>query len=487
MSNLEQLSDEQRTQYEAIAREVQRFVDDDLYHQGIERLDLILGGVPDDTDWKLFRGALYGKRAEFLLELEDDEGAWRDAQKAMNGGWYDAVVHGIAGWAMFNMDDLDRAREQFDLSLDLDPRRIPALMGRALVYMELDELDLARGDLSTALQVDSHNPAAYSLRAEVDLALGANESARRDIEKARRLDPSDSDIALLHARLAAVNADFRTALDALSDAIDDEEASLEALLLRSHIRLSQGELDGAKKDAIRASNNYADEAFAFVQLANVQLSAGSSALALKAAERAVGLDPSLPDGYLARAAALRIAGREEEAQKDFERASSEPVELPYFLLGPAFEALDGDEFHSVLTELLHNSGTTDQAARATQEAAESMAQGKGMPSNPFAALGGLGGGLGGLGGLGGMGGMDPSRMLDQLFDQDGNIKPALKPLLKMAMRNAPAMMKNMPDSMLESQGLDRETLESMDMSNISEEQLEEQMRLFYKMMKNKDS
>jgi Tfp pilus assembly protein PilF len=354
-------------------------------------------------------------------------------------------------------------------------------MGRALVYMELDELDLARGDLSTAIQVDAESASAYSLRAEVDLALGARESARRDIEKARRLDPEDKDIALLHARLSAVNADYKAALSALDDAIDEEEASLEALLLRSHIRLSTGEVDGAKKDAIRASNTYNDEAFAFVQLAHVQLSAGSGALAMKAAERAVGLDPSLPDGYLARAAALRLSGKEDEAQKDFERASSEPVELPYFLLGPAFEVVDGDGFQSSLMDMLHSGGATEQAAQATERAAESVAQGKGMPRNPFAGMGGLGG----LGGLGG--GFDPATILDQVFDEDGNMKPALKPLLKMAMKNAPSLMKNMPKSMIEKSGVDPEMLENMDMSNISEEQLEEQMRLFYKMMKNKES
>jgi hypothetical protein len=76
-------------------------------------------------------------------------------------------------------------------------------------------------------------------------------------------------------------------------------------------------------------------------------------------------------------------------------------------------------------------------------------------------------------------------MLDQVFDADGNIKPAFKPIMRMAMKNAPNLLKSVPPSMLKNMGgLDPSQLENFDMDNVSEEQLEAQMRLFYKMVKS---
>jgi hypothetical protein len=93
----------------------------------------------------------------------------------------------------------------------------------------------------------------------------------------------------------------------------------------------------------------------------------------------------------------------------------------------------------------------------------------------------------GFGGLGGPGpfGVDPMKMLGQVFDEDGNVRPTFKPILRMAMKNAPALLKTMPPSMLKNMGgIDPDQLENFDPSQLSEEELEAQMRLFYKMVQS---
>lgn len=463
------LTDDQQTQFDYIQTEIEQFLEDELYHQGIERLDVILGSMGEAEDYRLLRGAILSRRAELLLELEDDEGAWSDAQKAMNMGWYDATVYSIAGWAMFHMDELEVALEQFGKSLDLDPDRVPSLTGRAMAHIELEEWDSAHNDLSRAIQLDPDNPSSYAFRAEVEVFLGTLESALRDIEKARKLAPDDPDYALLHARLLTGIGEVETALEAVDAAIRDDEATLEALLLRSHLRVLSGDSTRARKDAMRASNAYPDEAFSFVQLAQVQLASGNAVLALKAAERAVKLDPSLPDAYIARGAALQLQGELDRATEDFDRVRGEPIELPLFLLGPIYDAVDATGFTDEILHLL-NAG---EGAPANDDAAS--APGKAPGKNPFA---GLGAGIPGLG-------INPMTMLDQIFDDEGNVRPAFKPILKMAMKNAPSLLKTVPPGMLKDMGnIDPSMLDGVDPNDISEEQLEAQMRLFYKMVKN---
>lgn len=479
------LSEELQQQLDYINGELEPFLADELYHQGISRLDAILQGVPaTDEDYRPLRGALCARRAELLLELEEDEEAWEWAQKAMNAGWYDASVYSIAGWAMYHMDEGDRALEQFDNALALDPDREPTLIGRALVHMDAEEWDLARTDLSRAIQLDPEHASAYAMRAEIDIYVGAINAARRDIERARELAPEDPDYALFHARLLTAQQTPMAALDVLEETMDDD-ASLEALLLRSQLHMLAGNLDKARKDAMHASNSFPDEAFAFVVLASIQLAQESTALALKAAERAVKLDPSLPDAYMMRYAALNARGETEKAKEDLERAADEPTELFMFLLGPCYELADMAPFAEGVRDIIDRD-FQDKAQNDDQPDPEAEAPAAGG----FAGMGGLSGlknlaGLAGGGGLGGPGpfGMDPMKMLGQVFDDDGNIRPAFKPIMKMAMKNAPALLKTVPPSMLKNMGdIDPDQLENFDPADLSEEELEAQMRLFYKMV-----
>lgn len=474
-----ELSDELQEQLDFINGEIQQFLDDELYHQGISRLDVIMQGVPDDDDYRPLRGALFARRAELLLELEQDEDAWEWAQNAMNAGWYDASVYSIAGWAMFGLDESDRALEMFDKALELDPDRLPSLNGRALVHMEMEEYDLARVDLSKAIQHDPENASAFALRAEIGVYVGTIQSAQRDIEKAREIDAEDPDYALFHARLLTATGDAAQARSVLEEAIDEEDATLEALLLRSQLRLLAGDTEEARKDAMLASNNFPDEAFAFVVLASIQLAQSNTALALKAAERAVKLDPSLPDAYMMRYAALKARGEDERAAEDLDRAADEPTELFMFLLGPCFELADMSPLSGHMRQIIEQ----NMQPPTTEEEGE-------QPPNPFGGEmpDGMPGGFPGLGGLGGLGGpgpfgLDPMKMLNQVFDDDGNVRPTFKPILKMAMKNAPALLKTVPPNMLKNMGnIDPEQLENFDPSELSEEELEAQMRLFYKMV-----
>lgn len=461
------LPEEQRDLYTAIVHEVQPLIDDESHAQAIARIDVILQGIPVDQEHRLLRAAFLAKRGEIKLEAEYYEEAEEDIRHAMHNGMRHPTVWALAGWAQFQMDKPEKAREYFDRVLEANPDEVSALTGRALVLQDLEEPEKARADLTHAIHCDPSDGSLYAMRADVHIQLGELEQAERDLREARDYDPRDPDFALMYGRLMAAMGRSQEALEVVEEALKlDGEPTLEALLLRSHLRLVNGQGDRARADAMSASNRFPDEAFALVQLAQVQLAEGNTALALKAAERAVKLDPSLPDSYLVRGAARRLNGDEEAATEDFQRASQAPAELPMFLFGAAYDALDPQDYHATLFGNL-------QAQAPQERAAPADAAGGGAGGNPFGGMPGMGGG------------MDPMRMMGQMFDDEGNLRGPFKPLLKMAMKNAPTILKNMPPGVLKNMGgVDPEMLEQLDLDNLSPDELEAQMKQFYKMMQS---
>lgn len=458
------LPEPMRPLYQAIVGELEPFVEAESYAQAIARLEMVLRTVPSDQDNRLLRAALLAKRGELHMEAEDYEDAEDDIRHALQNGLRVPAIYALAGWTNYYLDQLEEARGHFERVLSDAPDDVSALKGRALVLQDLEELDEAMADLDKAIALTSDDATLYGMRAELLVGAGQLERATKDIIQARQIDPRDPDLAIAHARLLAVEGDIDGAVKVVDKALRQDDLSLEALLLRSHLRLVSDRKVDARADAMTATKRYPEEAFAFVQLAQVQLAEESFALALKAAERAVALDSSLPDAYLVRGAAKRGQGQEAEAAEDFKRGAQSPAELPQFIFGPAFEAIDGQNLHQAAVETMYG---------GTAPVEEPSAGG----GNPFGGFP--------FGGMGGMGGMDPMRMMSQMFDDEGNIRPAFRPILRMALKNAPALLKNMPPGMLKGMGgMDPEMLKGMNLDNLSADDIEAQMKEVYKMMKS---
>jgi tetratricopeptide (TPR) repeat protein len=453
------LSTEQEQRLEAIHEELEPLREHGQLRTALTSLDSIVANVPDTDEYRLFRGALRALRADFLLDLGESDQALDAAESAIQAGWKHAEAFDVAGWANFTLDRPEIARGHFDRALEHQPDRISALMGRALALIDVEELEHARSDLTHAINLEGSDAELHALRADVFVRMSKFEQAQRDLEQARELAGDEPDYALQLARLMMVQGRADEAAEVIEEAVDGEETALEALLLRSHIHLLAGRNEQARADAIRASNSFPDEAFAFVQLAHVQLASGKSNMAVKAAERAVELDASLSDAYMVRGAARHMRGETDGAREDFDRAHRAPAELPMFLLGSCYGVLEASGFQTSMRDML--SRYTE--ALSDQEGAEGQA-GKGGP--PF-------------------GKFDPMELLDQVFDDSGNMKGRFKPFLEMAMKNAPNILKNVPPSLLRNVGgLDPSQLKDIDLSEMSSDQIEEQMRQFYEMMQS---
>lgn len=447
------LSEQQAQHLQAIRDEIEPMRARGQVRKARKSLDSIVANVPDSADYGMLRAALRALRADLSLDLGEAGAAVEDAQAALDAGWRRPQVFDAVGWANYNLDRPEAARDFFDEALERDPDLVSSLMGRALALVDVDELDHARSDLTHALNIDSDDAELWAMRADVLVRMSKFDQAERDLVQARELD-DDPEYALQLARLMMVQGRAEEAAEVIDEAVEGEETALEALLLRSHLHVLGGRNEQARADAIRASNKFPDEAFAFVQLAHVQLAAGKSNLALKAAERAVELDPSLSDAYMVRGAARHMRGDTQDAQQDFERARQAPAELPMFLLGPCYGVLEATGFETSMSDMLNRYSETMSA--------EAGADGQ----QPF-------------------GNFDPMNLLGQVFDESGQMKGRFKPFLEMAMKNAPNILKNVPPGLLRNVGgLDPSQLEGIDLSEMSSEQMEEQMRKFYEMMQS---
>ena len=458
-SPAERLPEEQRVQYEQICDELTPYLETNAPSPALRKIDRFLEQIPDDDEHRRLRGGLWSQRAEFGLDLDLDEQVLEDVERALEAGWRDADTHATAGWAAYAMERSGAARDHFDAALDVDADHLSALTGRGLALIDIEEYELAHSDFTHAINLDPSSAELYALRAEALVGMRDLEKAERDVRKARELAPDDPEYALSLTRLSLVRGNIEAAREAIDDAIDEEAPDLESLLLRSHLRMLAGDGSGARRDAIRASNHYPDEAFAFVQLVHVQLAEGKLSLAKKAADRAVKLDPSLPDAYMVRGATLQMQGNHDEANDDLERARRAPAELPMFLLGSFHEVLEASGFNHSMMDLL------DQYTSMYEESAEGDAQGGPDPSD-FA-------------------GFDPQQVMDRVFDDSGNIDDRVKPFFEMALQNAPNILKNLPPGLVQGLGgVDPSDLEDLDLDDLSSEEMEEQLKQFYEMMQS---
>lgn len=91
-----------------------------------------------------------------------------------------------------NVTKLDKALEDLDRALELDPKSVDALVARASVHAQLKHMDLAMADAEASLQIAEKDD-AYSVIGDVYLSQGNYDRAIENFARARRIDSSVAD------------------------------------------------------------------------------------------------------------------------------------------------------------------------------------------------------------------------------------------------------------------------------------------------------
>jgi Tfp pilus assembly protein PilF len=86
------------------------------------------------------------------------------------------------------------AIKDFGRAIELDPRSVPAYLGRALAHMKAEAFDESEADVTRALELDPRSALAFAYRALVYKATAQPDLGAKEIEKAMRLEPERPEV-----------------------------------------------------------------------------------------------------------------------------------------------------------------------------------------------------------------------------------------------------------------------------------------------------
>lgn len=107
------------------------------------------------------------------------------------------------GRAYSRMQEYDRAVQDFDEAIRLDPDFLNAFFQRGDAYLARQDYDRAIRDYDAVIQLDPNDAIAFKYRGDAYLAKADYDRAIQDYDEAIRLDPSDTDAAEARARASS--------------------------------------------------------------------------------------------------------------------------------------------------------------------------------------------------------------------------------------------------------------------------------------------
>ncbi len=100
------------------------------------------------------------------------------------------------GEIAFGEGDLDKALEEFNQAVRLDPTSAAVFNNRAICWRLKGQLAKARKDHDEAVRLGPNTPRIYASRAATWLAAGEWDKAIKDYDEVLRLSPDDTDTYL---------------------------------------------------------------------------------------------------------------------------------------------------------------------------------------------------------------------------------------------------------------------------------------------------
>ena len=183
-----------------------------------------------------------------------------------------AYVYGARGIAHADSWDLDRAIQDYNTALELDPNDASVYRNRGLAFIQKRVMDRARRDLDKAIELSPEYATAYNDRAGT---FGTDvDSAIRDYSKAIQIEP-DNPIFYMN---------------------------------RGNAYSKRNEFDKAIRDFNRATEIDPHEALAYFGRAGVYNGMGEYDSAINDLDKAIELDPTFPFSYKNRARARFLSG-----------------------------------------------------------------------------------------------------------------------------------------------------------------------------------
>lgn len=178
------------------------------------------------------------------------------------------------------------AIDSYTTALKIEPKSTSLLLKRAALYVEQGLNTTAMADYNEALLIQPDNKEALTVRAYLYSKRGEYDKAMTDYNHLRLLEPNNFDARFGMAMLAQKRKDFRSAMEQLNTLISEYNANAALYLAR----------------------------------ANVEMDITHPDLALIDVERAIALDPTVPEAFVLRGDIHLRLKKKVLAQQDYLRA-----------------------------------------------------------------------------------------------------------------------------------------------------------------------
>jgi tetratricopeptide (TPR) repeat protein len=171
-----------------------------------------------------------------------------------------AIVHNNRGLAYNRSRQYERAIQDLNEAIRLDPNYAPAFHNRGLAFQQNGEYNDALADYDRAIQLGLKNAETFNNRGTIYASRGEYERAIADYDQAIRLDPKDAKNVYNRGFTYRVKGQYDRAIQDYDQAIRLNPNLAVAWLERGTVYLEKGEYDRAIQDfneAIRLDPIYA--------------------------------------------------------------------------------------------------------------------------------------------------------------------------------------------------------------------------------------
>ena len=283
--------------------------------EGLEAIESVLRGDPDNTEALLMRGRVYANNAkkEYEKALADYTTAIRHDPDFMAAYLERASL-------LARMGQPERALQDLDQAARLSPRSLPVRVARGRAYLHLERWADALRVFSDVLRRDPLHRVALRLRGVARREMGDHEGSIEDLSRVLSRVPNDVDTLFERASTFLRAAEHALAEQDLSRVIELEPKHAGAFCNRAIARRELGRLQEAWEDAQQAVRLSPKVAKFRLQMGDAARRMQRPRDALEAYAAAIAMDEKYAAAYTRRGSLLLEDGDLAAALRDFERA-----------------------------------------------------------------------------------------------------------------------------------------------------------------------
>lgn len=266
-------------------------------------------------------GRIYGKRGMAYLLREEYQRAVEDCDHALSLDPIYGEAYLLRGIAFSTLSEYQRAISDFTRALALGSRDVYAYAHRGMAYRERKNYGQALADLDQALALDPQVDEIVLLR---NLTYGQfNEAGRGlgDFDHTLELNPDDAQAYVSRGMAYCALGEYRRAIEDLDLALSLNPNDAQAFAGRGHVYLEMGDIERAQDDLSQSRALEADDVHTGLLLEwTVLCQDGPQPDTATRLEAIAAENPRQYAAYICRGVALLLHERFEEALAELEQA-----------------------------------------------------------------------------------------------------------------------------------------------------------------------